>query len=327
VSRYREYFEADPDDPLQFSTPDLELAVSVPSSARPPEPVALSVAPALRWSGTDLPAGWTDVTRVRAGGIVRVELARPWLVSGEDEMLAVVVAPPGATQPATTVRRDPVWSTPAPPVTATPDLFAGFASAPAERSVPGTGTATVVGYLPEPVGQGESARWAADIDLSRVADTSYSAFVSLVVARYQPESVADLHVSRGVRVDPVQLLPTRSLRVRRTATEVTVTLTGLGPQPSGGQAPPRVDLQLETTSDPGATDLTAATGELAVGWQRAETVSGGLGEDLTVSLPEGAGALRVVVREVEPYDPMLAGVAPADELSERVVFLDVVPLG
>jgi hypothetical protein len=327
VSRYRDYFVPDPDDPIQFSTPDLELAVSVPSSARPPQPVVLSVAPALRWTGTELPAGWTDVTRVRAGGIVRVELARPWLVSGEDEMLAVVLSPPEAADPATTVRRDPVWSTPAPPVTATADLFSGFDGAPSEHAVPDLGTATVVGYLPEPVGEGDAARWAADVDLSSVADASYSAFVSLVVARYQPESVAGLHVSRGVRVDPVQLLPTRSLRVRRSAADVTVTLTGLGPQGSGGQSPPRVDLQLETTPDPGATDLTAATGDLGVGWQRVETVSGMLGEDLTVSLPADAGALRIVVREVEPYDPMLAAAAPTEELSERVVFLDVVPLG
>ena len=334
VSRYRDYFPPS-DDPAAFAGPALEQVVSVPSSARPPEPVVLSVAPAFRWSGTDLPAGWTEVRRTRAGGVVRVELGRPWLVSGVGEQLAVLLGDGG--QPQTAVRRDPIWPTALPPALAA-DSFRGTVGDAARLPLPEVGAdVTAVPYEPAFAPDGDvPGHWFVDVELPEIADASYAAFVSLVVARYQPDSLPGLHLSRAVRAEPVQLLPSRTLRVTRSATDLRITLSGL--QPSAPPGPPegpfdpltprrtRVDAHLEELPvQAGRPDVTAVDAQLAVGWRRVATASGEVDEDLELTLPAGDRPLRLVVREVERLRPLNTE-GPEGELRDRVVFLDVVPL-
>jgi hypothetical protein len=292
--------------------------------------VVLSVAPVIRWSGTDLPDGWTQVTRIRAGGVVRVEVARPWLVSGEGEQLAVVLGDDSCTA----LRRDPIWPTPPPPATVTADLFAGNAPAAQHPLPEQAGAVTVVPYDVSLVDGGEVPGHAyADVELPQVADSSYSAFVSLGVARYQPSSVEGAHLSRVVRAEPAQLLPTRTLTVTRTDADVTVTLAGFqpdAPETAAGSFTPvrtRVDVNLEALpTQAGRPDLTSASADVGVGWQRVSTATVGIGEEATVSLPADGRPLRLVVREVEQLAPLNQGADAAHELADRVPFIDVVPL-
>lgn len=331
VSRYRDYFPPS-DDPAAFATPPLRTTVDVLSAARPPEPAVLSVAPAFRWSGTPVTQGWTDVTRVRDGGVVRVELARPWNVSGGGEMLAVLLGQDGPTQ--TTVRRDPIWRTPLPPALGAA-AFRDPALAPDTLPLPEVGAdVLVVPYRAHFIPDGDlPGHWFADVELPGVADTSYGAFISLVLARLQPDSLPGLHLSRAVRAEPVQLLPTRTMHATRTADLVHVTLSGLQPDAAddpqfldpGGPRRTRVDVHLETLpAQAGQPDITATGEQLTVGWRRVGTTSGRIDEELALQIPAGDQPMRLVVREVEG---LAGGGGPgAGEMGERVVYLDVLPI-
>lgn len=323
VSRYRDYFPKS-DDPAAFTGPPLEQVVDVPSTARPPAPTIVSVTPAFRWQGTDLPAGWTELTRTREGGIIRVELARPWLASGADEYLAVLVDR-GVGAPQTTVRRDPIWETELPPSLEDGDPFTETVVDPVGIHLPEQSAVRAYPYQPtfDPSAD-DDGRWIADVHLPTVAETSYGAFVSLVLARYQPHSLPELHLSPAVRAEPVQLLPRRTLQITRPpgGGEVQVTLTGFAPT----SPQPRVDVHLEELpGQAGHPDFTAVTSDPAVGWHRVDTASGTLEEQLTLPLPAPGNPLRIVVREIETLTQHSPEDA-AEELRDRVVFLDVIPL-
>ena len=135
----------------------------------------------------------------------------------------------------------------------------------------------------------------------------------------------------------VPLLPERTLTVAREGANVTVTLQGLGPL---GLRQNRVEAILETCQLPSgvpasAVDLIAfeppTDGTLAwvaVPGQVRQSPLGSGGLQLTI--PEGSGAFRVRVREVELVGSE-TGVAPLQtstlgELTERVVFADILPL-
>ncbi len=119
------------------------------------------------------------------------------------------------------------------------------------------------------------------------------------------------------------LAPRRTLQITRSPTAIQVSLTGLTPT-----APqPRVDVHLEELpTQAGHPEATAVDPALNIGWRRLATISGAIGEQLTVPLPASVQPLRIVVREVEN----LTFDAPSDaehELRDRVPFLDVIPLG
>jgi len=334
VSRYRDYFPPS-GDPDAFAGPALTTTVDILSTARPPAPVVLAVTPAFRWSGGAAAPGWTDVTRVREGGLIRVELARPWNVSGGDEQLGLLLARGGA--PLSTIRRDPIWSTPNPPVLQ--DLsFRNPASATAEVPLPEAGEDKV---LVVPInthfapGGDLPAHWFADIELTGLADASYGAFVSLVLARYQPHSLPKMHLSPAIRAEPVQLLPTRTLHASRSGDSVTVTLSGLQPDsheqlqlaPGAPVRPMPNTVQVSVELLPaqaGRPDVRSTGNAVRVGWATAAVTSGGVGEQLTVQLPPGDRPLRLVVTETERLRG--GGTVGADELDNRVVFIDVLPL-
>jgi hypothetical protein len=329
LSRFGDYFEPGTD----IRSKPLTQVVQVPSSARPPEPVVLSVTPTFRWIGTELPEGWTEVERTRVGGGFRIELGRPWHVSGAGERLAVLLD--GGATPAkyrSTVRRDPVFATASPSIDPAPSAFEGAIDPEQMERLAETGDQVlVVPYAPKFAGEGDlPAHWCVDVFLPAVAETSYWPFISLAVARYQPHSVEGQALSRVVRCEPVQLVPRRTLRVIRSGTQVTWDLSGpsqefaenfdLAEQP-GAQAS-RVTAHLERLpAGTGRTDVTAARADLGVGWHRVD-------ESLAPSfeLPAGDEPLRLVVREVQRYFRSLDADAPGEELNERLTFLDVVPL-
>jgi hypothetical protein len=91
-TRFREYLPAQlAGDPSALNVTDPETTVHVPCSARPGPPIVHSVMPTFRWS--DLPndpfARGTRARRRHSG--LRVWLERPWHVSGQDEMLGVLL--------------------------------------------------------------------------------------------------------------------------------------------------------------------------------------------------------------------------------------------
>lgn len=339
ISRFRPLFAED--DDAAFVAETVLPPVSVRSTARPQPPILLSTVPAFAWDRPPAALGETATHR-RRGGLLRVELKRPWFLTGDGEMLAVVVgatnAPPVPLRPFLTQSgRDPIWNTPGTDHWLTANAFADTAGPVATVALPEAGASVVVvPYRP----LFASGRWYADIALPTVAGAVYSPFVQLALARYQPQSLDGLELSQVVHAETVQLLPDRSLEIDRTFENiVSVTLSGPGPQ---GPRNNRVDLILERCALPpgmpaSAADLTAIGGP-AVGapggdvpaWVPVASASRELGLGISVSFPPGVtGPLRIRVREVEligadgqpPAAPGSVG-----ELTERVVFTEVAPL-
>ncbi len=87
VSRFRNQYRPD-EDPTLFVATGETTEVTIRSTARPAPPSVRAVVPGLTWT-REVGAG--SRTSVRAGGILRVELDRPWRLTGEGEQLAVLV--------------------------------------------------------------------------------------------------------------------------------------------------------------------------------------------------------------------------------------------
>lgn len=335
VSRFRQFFHAN-EAPEAFLATATLPAVSIPSAARPQPPVVRSTRPSFYWEPehTTSPTGATRLIRRRQSRL-RVELERPWFQSGEGEQLAVIVGPSHqpdvAVQPfLTQVGRDPIWDTPLPAQWPTQQDFASTAGPPAKVLV--DSAAVTVVAVPYKVWFHDD-RWYADVELPGVVDTSYCPFVQLAVARYQPNSLAQLELSAIVHTEMVPLLPDRTLTVTQEAGAVEVLLAGLGPV---GPQPNHVDLIVEQCMLPpglpaSALELTslAPSPTEVPAWVLQNTVSGLLGTPLRAPLPPaGAGALRVRVRETERLNPATEAAKPGTEaeLTERTVFTDVLLL-
>ena len=239
VSRFRHLYRDDEEDE-RFVARGETGPLSFPSTVTPVPVAVHAVVPAFPWSRTREGA---TVRHVRGGGVLRVELARPWFLTGEGEQLGVVLE-------RCVVARDPIWDTgPVSRVVTVADL----AGTPAvSRLLPDGSTATVAGYDVALAGD----RWAADVALAGAVATTYRPFVRLAVARYQPQSLPDLEVSLVTETPMVQLLPERTLvaELADPAT-VTVTLSGLGPL---GPLENRVDVVLETRTVGAATSRCSA---------------------------------------------------------------------
>lgn len=339
-SRFREFFAPEEPDASFHATATVE--VNVCSSARPAPPSVLATVPGFRWEQQLVSPDGQRVERVRRGGLLRVEVARPWFSSGLDEQLAAVVWPAGHAggmpeevgRLVSLAHRDPIRVTPDPPTILEAHMFAG--ATPVTADLPHL--LTDVQVLPYPV-QFERDRWFADVEIPHLAAVSYCPFVQLAVARYQPHSLLGLELSAVVQCEPVQVLPDRRLVLRRTAEGHIVTLEGRGPD----TGPNIVTVTLERCELPPSTssstvELTAfGPNDLgAPAWQRTSGRQGRLNAPIgPISIPpaEDHGpnvAYRIVVREVEQFEPNPTSVpsppAIVADLTERTVFLDVVEL-
>jgi hypothetical protein len=230
-SEYAEPVAQPPDAPTRLSVTGEPIHVDVPSSATPPVPVVLDVVPLLSRTGS-------GDERIRSGGWIRLALARPWLVSGEAELLGILAADP---QPSgldprvpfvTLAGVDPLRRA-APFDGITPAAISGpTAVQTAEVLLPevvahaGTTSVqpvTVVGFRPE-LDRGRD-RWIVDLHID--TGPAYFPFVRLAVVRYQPHAIEPpapreqtvsphrFHVSPAVLLDIVQTLPTRTLSLQR----------------------------------------------------------------------------------------------------------------
>ncbi|HWH15563.1 MAG TPA: hypothetical protein VNT51_12530, partial [Miltoncostaeaceae bacterium] len=335
LSRFRGHFpEGGPPDDHLWRV-EVPPPVAVLSTSRPAPPVVTGVHPAFTWSAeaSDEP-GVQVVRRLRAGGRLRVRVARPWHVTGDGERLAVLVwhrtegETPAAAVAAvvTEAGRDPIWAPPGPDRWPTAAALAGGAGDPVTLTLPDGDI--VVGAVPfAPVFGGDG--WYADVALPTVAAAGYCPLVRLVVARFQPHSIPGHAVSTPVVTGFAPLLPDRTLTVTRRGARVTVLLAGTGP---AGPAANRVEALLERAPGPdaAAAHLSALGGAPdAFAWSATGVrATGALDADLTLELPPGTAPLRVRVREVEHVgaDAPSPAAGAGGELGERVVFTDLVPL-
>lgn len=244
TSRFTDCFDTS-GSALNFSTegPDV-CEVKILNSARPESPKVKYIIPTFLWEIetkeikeliTNKILGY-KLIRNRLGGGLRVYMDRPWYSSGDDELLAVVLPhsishellKPYITQ----WGQDPVHIS----LKTTNFLTA-------KNFVDKTETGNELGLSIEeienefvdvaaykPVFDKEKKLWYCDIRLQSSIIKSYFPFIQLKLARYQPYSVKDSHLSRVVKTDFIQLPNDRNLIVELTNNLFTkIELSGYGP--------------------------------------------------------------------------------------------------
>ena len=238
--------------------------VHVKSSARPAPPVVSDVFPLFvddDWQPLKLKGFTIGASHKRNGQALRVYLERPWYSSGDNEMLGVVLyrapgktkAPGGTVAPPTTPivgpggvttydapksshqqftsawGRDPLVVGSAAPTKLTAASFPLAASAPlfgkwvSGLSLPGTNTGVYV--VPHEVKFDEQqGLWFCDIQVNM--GSAYRPFLRLALARFQPYSLTNCHLSAVALLDSAQLSPNRTLTVSGFGNTRVVSLTG-----------------------------------------------------------------------------------------------------
>lgn len=251
VSRYREFFDPTLSEE-NFSWQGVERSVEILNAARPAGAIVPYAIPAFRWE------------RVQNGNIyistrktlTRIYIERPWYSSGEGELLGILLPDAGGTgsqnggkailnkfaaklfggttlppqlQPYVTQwGLDPVWiSEPVPTDLApTPVLFEDVlqtASHLTLEELAGTShTVTVVAY--EPKYDPERQLWYVDVRL--LPGESYFPFVKFAVARYQPKSIPNAHLSRVTALEFLQILPDRIATVVKEGAKLRLQVEG-----------------------------------------------------------------------------------------------------
>ena len=265
-TRFREYFPATDEIVANLNRPTateapLPISIHVPSSARPAAPKVLYLMPLFQWQhgGTA-----TKPTATRSGAGFRVYLDRPWYSSGDGELLGVVLRPPSVgvhSAEADALKKytsewgmDPLWPS-SPMVPLAKGNFKGFAPelppAVKIRLAEVAQDVDVVGYEP----QFDAARnlWYCDILLDPA--TAYFPMVRLALVRFQPHSIAGVHISPVVLADFVQLVPHRHVTYDVTqAAAGVVDVEVSGPTYVAGRFNTSIMLlRLETESELGAT--------------------------------------------------------------------------
>jgi hypothetical protein len=327
TSRYRDYFPQDQD--LDFTRASEPVLVDVPASARPLAPDVVYVVPTFGWQRqTD-----TNLKRsVRFGGGLRVYLRRPWYSSGVGELLGVTLwsglngsldnAARDKFKPFFTQwGMDPVWKTStlsyAPGTFSFPDSVQqdfGVSLEESNAALPSgaPGRVDVVGYTP--TFDETRGLWFADITVDTLS--TYSPFVRLALARYQPHALDDARISRVVLADFAQLTPDRTATVTadphhpRTLRVIVSGVAPVAPLPSGPGLKPlrpthvnvRVQRRTDLKTDLGWEDAPAAEATVTQNYE-----GPGLGQpDLALWIgsvafasPPASGTYRLLIEEFE----------------------------
>lgn len=356
TTRFREYLPPVlAADPAALVVTGAVSRIHVPCSVRPIAPKVHSVMPTFRWEDMEQDTYAPAATVRRRRGGLRVWLERPWFVSGEDEMLGVVVSGEDSYLRARDLRRQHVTVWGKDPIRLTGDLPAAM---PRPRDFRGEGlvirdrlTLAEFGQTPpgrhpgvsvvgHPVAYSpERDLWYADIDV----DPGEAAwpFLRLALTRFQPYAVTGAELSPVTPVDFIHLLNDRTATVRRPDDDtVAITLAGIADRRlAPGIVPPFSITFPEATGDleRGARAWVERKGPLStdLDWTRTgvEVELGRVDEDevarvwaATLTLPEpipdpgGDAGYRLVVAEWErlPYDNPFGDGAP----TERLVYID-----
>lgn len=341
TTRFREYFH-----PAITERPELITRTGpasgpwpVPASRRPEPPDVSHLVPTVRWESA-VDHAQHRVTRTRRHAGFRVHLRRPWFSSGDDELLAVVLGSGLPDELTTRCATDPVWTDATPLPALTPANFpnaartaTGIALAEPVNGAPAT--ASIAAFAPafDP----ELRLWVCDIDIA-LPDPAYFPYVRLALARYQPYSVAPLHLSKITTADFLQPLPDRTITATMTATgAVRLELSGpvssnaLGARAGTGRAAMAASRRVLATVErraAGGGDLDwAGTGTVleltCVPTAQSFTWSGDLVPPAPQLLP--LSEYRLLVEEYELYatDPATATVGGAGvPVGQRLVHAD-----
>lgn len=328
-----------------FTTVPPSGVIHVPNSARPSAPSLLYVIPTFAHRSAIEKDG--SIAAERIGGGMRIYLERPWYSSGDDELLGVVlpnqttafkskVRLTGLLSHALAFKRplldpshytqwglDPLWRSRNAPTPYTPSL-ASFPDAVAEGNnltideQPSV-TVSVAGHL---VNYDETRRlWYCDISLD--PGQAYYPFVRLALARYQPYSVPNAHLSRLVLADFIQLTPNR-LAVVTTNPELPnlLMITVSGPAPAQTNNIVTISLEQQSGAGPNSDPDLAWTGILGAYQElRPEATTNGAlwrtREFRIPALPKPLPPLRLVIREYELYP----GTNAAQGIAANIAFI------
>lgn len=338
VSRFEKFFERlTAIDPKACLAQGELLVSDVPSSVRPPVIKLLYTIPTFRWEQS---FDGDSLIRQRHGGGLRVFLERPWFSSGEDEALGVLAwksdwAVPQDLSYISIAGCDPIWNTSAPNLILTSD-YINVSESTDEYLQEGESNRRQPVFVYKVQFDKEGKRWYADIDLSKVADSSYFPFVRLALVRYQANSVREIdRLSAPIRTEPIQLPPTRRLIVTRTPENVTIVLEGLSPtNPKPNLVRAEVQILEMGYEDEAQDKIQTGVDEAQIepenaiaGWTTVYSISGALSQSLSLDIPEsGERPIRLIVQEYETQHPQLNSYGSPIEGSRRLIYADVVPL-
>jgi hypothetical protein len=352
ASRFAEYFPDElAEQPGRFTRTGASVDYIALNTGVPPAPVVLDVVPILRRREEFVDG---HLERVSEGGWLRVWLARPWFVTGEEERLGLLV---GNDAPDGPNRRwyDLVSLLGADEAHRSPTTTIGLRAEHCLNAVQVEGAMVqelvdtpesamelqVVAF--DPKFDAAEQRWYADIHID--ATDVYFPFLRLALVRYQFHSVPGegagdarerYSVSPVVLTEPVPLLPERRLRtVSPVNPDITpveeqflgAMLTGTtyvlpspehaGPLP-GGLATVTARCQRRTNQH------VTGTGD---DWTTVKTFEFGRSDDgswgISVPVSELANVGRILVVEEDhaPYDP---AVPQPTALASRVVYADII---
>ena len=173
---------------------------------------------------------------------------------------------------------------------------------------PGQGSDEFVSVAAYDVGYDKERRlWYCDIEVN--PHEAYFPFLRLALARYQPKSVVDAHLSRIVMADYIQVTPDRSVTLTfdpSDARKVRVALTGVTYRASAaGQFASEVEITVETATGPdGDLEWIPADGNNSANIDRISGIGSKLWDGLwagEIKLPfdRGSQPARLVIREFE----------------------------
>ncbi len=170
---------------------------------------------------------------------------------------------------------------------------------------------------------------------------AYSPFIRLALARYQPSSLPDAHLSRVVLADFVQLAPDRSATVvfnQQNPSVLKVTLAGLSHQRTEATKTkifPGVAIVLVEKKQAGA-DGPLAWAPAAPPLAMTGSLTGGTAQwvaDVTLPGPRTPGTWRLVIEQyerlgTEPFEkPQANPFIPTPPIpADRLVHTDIIPL-
>lgn len=276
TSQFSEFYPTGTAVTVDTATP---VTVNIPSSARPDTPKIAYAVPIYGW-GLSAPHSGTTVS-ARTPSALRVFIERPWWSSGIDELLGVVTWPgaepfffiPFSKRSAKKTRLSPFSNGVNAPIPSNQSQYVSdwgadpvFKSTPLPSLHPRLSTFTHavhngfglsieedpsfnVNVAGHPV-QFDASRnlWYCDIALNTGA--TYTPMVKLALARYQPNSLAGVELSRIRLADIISLEPGRTATVvRKNSHQLSsVTLTGLSYSKAAGSktaAPGEAELVVE----------------------------------------------------------------------------------
>ncbi len=229
---------------------------------------------------------------------------------------------------------DPIWDSPPPPTQAVPlpqhfrkavaigtglslDEFPQLPQMPQFPDLPQFAF-TVAGHT---VGYDNLRKlWFCDIEID--PGEAYFPFIRLAMARYQPKSIADAHLSRVVLADFAQLLPDRSASIMFDSMDPAVLQLAVCGRTFRGPGVPSVQATVQTQAACGTGNLAwvpVSTSVLSSSFNANETL---WTTEIHLPAPRGSRPFRLVIEEFESF--FLTDVNGPTQ--QRLVYADVLPL-